>query len=121
MLSKTIDCLSMSMATHKEAGFFCSSCFKSLLTCYGLFQVVQLSTCNDIQNVLTCKFTINQLHVDFITKECKRYYKVGQLKEGQVLQSGAGFTKLGNFFHKFGQLSQRSAVQKANEINEGGQ
>ena len=34
------------------------------------------------QNVLTSKFTINQLHVDFITKDYKRHYKVEQLKVG---------------------------------------
>ena len=31
------------------------------------------------QNGLTFKFTINQIHVDFITKWRKRYHKVGQI------------------------------------------
>ena len=54
------------------------------------------------QNVLTSKFTINQLHVDFIRKDFKRHYKVGQLKIGQVLQT-AGITKRDNFYLKVGQ------------------
>ena len=29
---------------------------------------------------------MNHIHVDFITKDCLRHYKVGQLKVGQVLQ-----------------------------------
>ena len=49
-------------------------------------------------NVLTCKFTMNQLHVD-----CKRHYKVGQLKVGQVLKIGTGITKQDNFYLKMGQ------------------
>ena len=55
------------------------------------------------QNVLISKFTINQLHVDFIRKDCKRHYKVGQLKVGQVLQTGTGITKRDNFYLKVGQ------------------
>ena len=54
-------------------------------------------------NVLTCKFTMNQLHVDFITKDCKRHYKVGQLKVEQVLKIGTGITKQDNFYLKMGQ------------------
>ena len=51
-----------------------------------------------LQDVLTSQFTINQLHVDFITKDWKHHYRVGQLKvggsyykSGQVLQSGTAF------------------------------
>ena len=54
-------------------------------------------------NVLTYKLTMNQLHVDFITKHCQGHYKVGQLKVGQVLQIGTGITKRGNFYLKVGQ------------------
>ena len=35
------------------------------------------------------------------------YYKVGPV----LLQSRAGITKWGNFYHKMGQLLQSSAVQ----------
>ena len=52
------------------------------------------------QNVLTCKFTINQLHVDFITKDYKHHYEVGQLKVEYVLQIGTDITKWSNFFLK---------------------
>ena len=45
------------------------------------------------------------------------YYKVGPV----LLQSRAGITKWGNFYHKMGQLLQSSAVQQANERNGGGQ
>ena len=45
------------------------------------------------QNVLTSTFTIDQLHVDFITKDFQCHYKVGQLKVGYVLQTGAIITK----------------------------
>ena len=46
---------------------------------------------------------MNQLHVDFITKDCKRHYKVGQLKVGQVLLIGTGITKRDKFYLKVGQ------------------
>ena len=45
---------------------------------------------------------MNQFHVDFIAKDCKRHYKVGQRKE-QVLQTRTGITKQGNFYLKVGQ------------------
>ena len=34
---------------------------------------------------------MNQLDVDFITEDCKRHYKMGQLKVGYVLQIGTTF------------------------------
>ena len=46
---------------------------------------------------------MNQLHVDFITKVCKRHYQVGQLKVGQALQIGTGIAKRSNFLQKVGQ------------------
>ena len=69
------------------------------------------------QNVLHCKFTMNQLHVDFIIKDCKHHYKVEQLKLWQVLQIGTGITKWGNIYLKVGQQLQSNAAQKANEGN----
>ena len=64
------------------------------MACPVSFHFLQATTS---QNVLTRIFTINQFHVDFITKDCKRRYKVEQLKvgryykAGQVLQSGTTF------------------------------
>ena len=105
--------------------FFCSTCLEMFLACYSLFQldtslfgVVPFFTSNVMsQNVLTFKFTINQLHVGFITKDCKYHYNVGQLKVGFVLQIGPGITKQNNFFKKVGQQLQSNAVQKTNERN----
>ena len=67
------------------------------------------------QNVLTCKYTINQLHADFITKKRKRCYEVGQLQVMQVLQSRATFVTKWGFYYK------SSAIQKATETNRGEQ
>ena len=47
------------------------------MACSELFHFLQATT---LQNVLNCKFAINQLHVDFISKDCKCHYKVGQLE-----------------------------------------
>ena len=52
---------------------------KLVMACSASFHFLQAVTS---QNVLTSKFTINQLHVDFITKDCNRHYQVGQLKVG---------------------------------------
>ena len=52
------------------------------MACYESLHFLQATTS---QNVLTCKFIVNQLHVEFITKDCKRHYKLGQLKVGYVL------------------------------------
>ena len=52
------------------------------------------------QNVLTPKFTMNQLREDFITKDSKRYHKEGQFKVVQLLQIGTGITKRDNFYLK---------------------
>ena len=43
------------------------------------------------------------VHVDFITKDCKDHYKVGQVKVGYVLQIGTGFAMRDNFHLKVGQ------------------
>ena len=69
---------------------------------------------------MASKFTINQLHVDFITNDCKRHYKVGELKVGYALQTGVGITKRNNLYSKVGQL-ESNAVQKTNERNGGEQ
>ena len=45
---------------------------------------------------------MNQLHADFITKDCKRHYKIGHLKVEQVLQTGTGITGCENFYLKWG-------------------
>ena len=71
-----------------------SGTLQPLLACYILFRVVPFLQATTSQNVL------NQLHVDFITKDCKCCYKKGQLKVGQVLQIGAGIPKRDNFFLK---------------------
>ena len=44
---------------------------------------------------------------------------MGQLKEGQVLQTGTGITKRDNFYLKVGQYLQSNAVQKTNKRNGG--
>ena len=82
----------MSLVASTEAGFslfhlfgVVSGLFQPLIACYGLYWVVPLLRATTLQNLLTCKFTINQLHVDFITTECKCCYEVGQLKIGQIL------------------------------------
>ena len=63
---------------------------------------------------------MNQFHVDFITKDCKRHYKVGQLKE-QVLQTRTGITKQGNFYLKVGNnykvMQYRRQMEETGEGN----
>ena len=56
--------------------------FQPLLACYRLFCVAPFLQATASQSLLTSKFTINQLHEDFITKNCKHHYKVGKLKVG---------------------------------------
>ena len=76
----------MSLVAHQERGFsmfhlfgVVSGTFQPLLACLALFHFLEAAAS---QNVLACKIAMNQLHVDFITKDCKRYYKVEQLKVG---------------------------------------
>ena len=80
-----------------------SGMFQPFLACYGLLLSFHFSQATTSQNVLTCKFTIKKLHVDFITKDSKRHYKVRQLKIRQVLKTGTGITKWDNFYLKVGQ------------------
>ena len=90
--------------TKKET-FPCSTCLKlastSLLWLVPRRFIFFQATAS--HNVLTYKFTMNQLHVDFITKHFQGHYKVGQLKVGQVLQIGTGIIKRDNFYIKVGQ------------------
>ena len=64
---------------------------------------------------------MNQLHVDFITNNCKRHYKVGQLQVGQVLQIGTGITKWDNFYLKGGNnykvIQDRRQMRQTGEGN----
>ena len=53
-----------------------SGMFQPLRAYYGLLSVVPFFTSKTSLNVLTSKFAINQLHVDFIKKDCKRHYEV---------------------------------------------
>ena len=79
MLSKTIECLSMSLVARKEGGFslfrllfeVVSGSFQLVMVSFGSFHFLKATTS---QKFLVCKFTINQLHADFITK-C--FYKFG--------------------------------------------
>ena len=71
----------MSLVAHQEGGNslfhlfeIVSGMLQHFLACCDLFRVVPFFTSNTSQNVLTCKFTINQLHDDFITKDCKSCY-----------------------------------------------
>ena len=72
------------------------------MACSASFQSLQATMS---QNVLTSKFTINQLHVDFITKDRKHHpsiikwdsLKLGITNWDRVLQSGTTFiSKWGN-------------------------
>ena len=90
--------------TQKEA-LLCSTCFELLLgcfrsflvflarpsTCCNLFEVAPFVTNDDLQNVLTCKFTKNELYVRYC-------YKVRQV----LLQSRVGITEWRNFYYKMG-------------------
>ena len=87
------------------------------MTCFKPFHFLQAAKS---QNVLTCKFTVNQLHVDFVTRsasvvmKCDSFKQGRYYKMGQVLQNGA------TFFTKWGYYYKSSAVQKATETNGGG-
>ena len=88
MLSKNIECLSTSLVTNKEGDFlwFCllfgvvPGSLQPVLACHGLLRVDPLFRSDDVTYFFfISKFTMNQLHVDFIAKWGKRYYKVWQL------------------------------------------
>ena len=98
-----------------------SSLFKLTMACYWLFHILQATTSH---NVLTYKFTLNQLlqrSACFIIKqdsffelqkEAKWYYKVGQ-----VLQSRVTFiTKKGNNYKV---VQHREQMKETREIDFG--
>ena len=80
------------------------------------------------RNVFTCKFNMNQLYVDFLTKGSsiiiKESFAILQswtsgiyYKVGQILQSVATFIAKRGTYYKAGQLLQNSAVQKTSGRN----
>ena len=91
------------------------------MTFSGSFQYLQATT---PKNVLTCKFTLNQLQLDFMTKWGKPYYKVRQLwciyyKLRQVLlqsetaialQNGAISIIKWGVYYKVGHILQSGAT-----------
>ena len=88
----------MSLVVHQEGVFsllhffgVIFGLFQPLLSCFGLFRVVPFFTSKTPESDFIYKFNINQLDVDFITEDCKRHYKMGQLKVGYVLQIGITF------------------------------
>ena len=88
----------MSLVVHQEGIFFLLDffgvvfgLFQPFLACFGLFRVVPFLTSKTPESDFICKFNMNQLDVDFITEDCKRHYKMGQLKVGYVLQIGTTF------------------------------
>ena len=89
----------MSLFAYKE-GFslfhligVASGTFQTFLACYGLFPVVPLFTSDEITNILTCNFTINQL----LKRSVRVFIKQDSFFE---LQSRAIFTtKWGNNYN----------------------
>ena len=122
------------MSPTKKEKFLCYTClelflafsslFKLTMACYWFFHFFQATTS---QNVLTYKFTLNQLlkrsasvivkRDSFLELQCevKWYYKVGQVLKRRTVF----ITKWGKCYYKLGQQLQSSAVQKANERNRG--
>ena len=108
-----------------------ASWMRAVPACYGLFRVVPFLQAKMSQNVLTCKFTINQLlqgsasviikwdnGLELQSRTTVLNYKVGQV----VLQSRAGTGQLllqsgTAFITKWGKKIQTE--QKANERNGG--
>ena len=85
--------------------------FQSALACYSMFWVVLLLQTTILENVPASKFIKNELHVRFYSKVGQAllqsgatlmYYKVGkvELNVGQVLQSGTGIKKWGNYYNE---------------------
>ena len=108
----------MSFSAHKRGGFalfhlfgVTSGLFQVVFlarpsTCYDLFQVASFATNDDLQNVLTCKFTKINFILDIATKWGNDCYKMGSFlfyKTRQVvLQSRVGITEWHNFYYKTG-------------------
>ena len=108
--------ISINIMGHPKETFLCSTClelflacsslFKPAITCYWLFHFLQKTKS---QNVLTYKFTVNQLLQKsasvIISGTAFLNYKLAQMvwyyKAGQVIQSRAIFiTKWDNFYYK---------------------
>ena len=120
----------MSLPTHKEGDFSLFHLFGIVsdtflaIPCYRLFHFLQVTTS---QNVLSYKFTLNQLlqgSASVIIKrdclfelqsEAKWYYKVAQVQQIRAIF----IIKWGNLFYKVGQQLYSSIVQKASERNRG--
>ena len=105
--------LSVSLSTHKIEGFSLFHLFgvtsglfqvvlgfpsspQPALTCYNLFQAVPFVTNDDLQNVLTWKFTKNEIYGRYSYKMRKVSLQNGKLF---VLQNRAsGITKQGRYY-----------------------
>ena len=83
-----------------------SGTFYPFSACYSLLRVIRLLQATTSQNVLICKFTINQLlqrSASVIIKRIKRD-RFLNCKAGQaVLPSREGAFKWDNFYYKVGQ------------------
>ena len=117
------------MGYAKET-FLCSTClalflarsnlFKLAMACYWMFYILQKTK---LQNVLTYKFTINQLlqmsASVIMSGAAFLNYKAGKV----VLQCLAGNTKYGNFYYKVGQGydNNHKLVQYRRQIKEIGE
>ena len=107
----------MSFLAYKEKGFslfhligVVSGTFQTFLACYGLFPVVPLFTSDEITNILTCNFTINQL----LKRSVRVFIKQDSFFE---LQSGAIFTtKWGNNYKV---VQYRRQIKETKEIDFG--
>ena len=109
-------------STCLELFLACSSLFKLAVACYWLLHFLQATAS---QNVLTYKFTLNQLlrrSASVIIKqdsffelqsETQRYYKVGQVLESRVIF----VTKWGNNYNV---VQYRRQMKETAEIDFGG-
>ena len=103
ILSKTIQCLSMSLVVHKKGGFslfrlmfgvvFGSS--RPALACYGLFRIVLPFTSDDVTECF-------EFWIYYKSTSCRFYQKLAQV----LLQRGADlkYYKAGRVFIQKGQL-----------------
>ena len=108
MLSKTIECLSMSLLVHTEGGFslfhllwVVSGTFQTFLACYGLFRVIPLFTSHKVTECF-------DLQIYYKSTSCRFYYKgVQALLWSGTASSSAGIIKCGRYY-KAGQLLLQS-------------
>ena len=106
------------MVTHKE-GFslfqlfgVVSGMFQPRLNCYSLCWVVPFFTSNSVTECFEFQIYYKSTSFRIYYKGVQRYFKMGQLKVGEVLQSGAGIRKRGNLCYRMGQLLQSSWYRK---------